>query len=141
MRHIQCKGFTLVELMIVVVVIAILGTIALPSYQETMRKGKRADAKNTLLQIAALQERFYSDNGAYGALNIIAGSATITSDEGYYDITVALGGGGRPQTYTLTATRLLGQQDDNKCGDFTYNQAGVKALVNQGSGITADQCW
>lgn len=133
------KGFTLVELMIVIVVIAILGSIALPSYQETMRKGRRADAKNTLLELAALQERFYSENGAYGTLATIAGSTTVASPEGFYNVTVVLGGGGRPQTYRLTAARQGGQIDDSKCGDFRYNQAGVKDMVNATS--TPEKCW
>ncbi len=138
MNNKRAKGFTLIELMIVVVVVAILATIALPSYQETMRKGRRADGKNILLNLAALQERFYSDSGGYGTINQIAGSATITSDEGFYSIAVVLGGG-RPQIYTLTATRQSGQTSDTKCGDYTYTQSGVKGVINATE--NADYCW
>ena len=135
------KGFTLLELMIVVAIVAILASIALPSYQESMRKGRRADGMNKIMELAALQERFYSDNGGYGTLAAIAGGANINSDEGFYVVTAVLGGGGRPQTFILTATRQGAQVDDARCGDFTYTQAGVKGLLNQGAGVTPDQCW
>ena len=131
------KGFTLIELMVVVIVIVILGAIALPNFQEAMRKGRRADAKNILLELAALQERFYSDNGFYGALSVISTGATVTSDEGYYEITAAVAGG-RPQTYTLTATAQNGQDSDTNCGNFTYNQAGT---VTVSGTKPVDECW
>ena len=133
MSNNRSKGFTIVELLIVMVVIAILGSIALPSYQETMRKGKRADAKNKLLEIAALQERRYSDTGAYSNLATIYGSATALSDEGHYTISSVQGVGA--QTYTLTATPVVA---DPNCGNFTYNQAGV---ITESGTKDLDYCW
>ena len=131
------QGFTLIELMVVVIVIVILGSIALPNFQEAMQKGRRADAKNILLEVAALQERFYSDSGFYGQLNVISSGATLTSDDGYYEITAAVGGG-RPQTYVLTATAQNGQQNDSKCGNYTYNQAGTVTVSGTES---VGDCW
>ena len=58
-------GFTLIELMIVVVIIAVLAAIALPAYQQYARETKRADAHSAMLRIAALQEKFFSDNNFY----------------------------------------------------------------------------
>lgn len=127
------KGFTLVELLIVIVVIAILGSIALPSYQETMRKGRRADAKNKIMEIAALQERRYSDTGAYSDLATIYGSSPAISDDGHYQITSAQGVGA--QTYTLTAAPVV---TDPNCGNYTYTQSGV---INVTGPKGVDYCW
>ena len=135
MNAFKQKGLTMIELMIVIVVVAILASIAFPSYEEMMRKGRRADAKNQLLEIAALQERFYSDNGAYGDLTTVAGSDPVPSDEGHYSVTQALGGGGRPQTYTLTATAAVA---DPNCGNYTYNQAGI---VTESGSKDLNYCW
>jgi type IV pilus assembly protein PilE len=70
-------GFTLIELMIVVVVISILVAVAYPSYQDYVRKGKRAEGKGALLKAAQVLERWYSDNNSYG--NIPAPPAVATS--------------------------------------------------------------
>jgi len=80
------KAFTLIEVMIVVVIVAILAAIAVPSYQDSIRKTRRADAKEALMRIAALQERYFFTNNKYGtASDLGVGS---TSQEGYYTISI-----------------------------------------------------
>ena len=61
-KNIRNKGFTLIELMIVVAIAGVIASIALPSYAEMMRKAKRSDAKVELLRIAQLQENFFVQN-------------------------------------------------------------------------------
>ena len=138
MKRSNSKGMTLVELMIVVAIIAIIGLIAFPSYEEFMRKGRRADGKNKLMEIASRQERFYSDTGGYGTLAVVMGSATVDSDDGYYQVSATVGAGLRPQTYLLTATPQGGQSGDTKCGNLTLDQAAAKGT----SGPDTDgKCW
>src|SRR5437868_7019148 len=111
----RTQGFTLLELMIAVVVIGLLSAIAFPSYQEQVRRGKRAEGKSALLKAAQLQERIYitgdpavpnslatyADNTRLPVLFGLASGATLYSGEnpalttGAYTITVdALGVGG-----------------------------------------------
>ncbi|MEQ1557359.1 MAG: type IV pilin protein [Methyloglobulus sp.] len=141
------KGFTLIELMIAVAIIGILAAIAVPSYQESVRKSRRADVKGALLGLAnAMERRFTETNSYLGA----AGTDATPTDTGtprpsifkgatdYYNLTI------NPATqssYTLTATPISGKsQATDKCGNFTLNEQGVKAYTGTTYG-TKDQCW
>lgn len=147
MKHKLINGFTMVELLIVIVIIAIIASIALPSYEQFMREGRRADAKNMIMQMAALQERFYADNGFYSTMNNLAGADPVPSDKGYYNISVTCAPdclpASRPQTYTLTATPPAGgaQVADTECGNYTYNQAGAKGASGAGTPEEIEKCW
>jgi type IV pilus assembly protein PilE len=146
------KGFTLVEVMIVVVVIAILAAIAFPSYQESIRKSRRAEAKSALLQAAQILERCFTEFNSYidprcDAL-IDAGGAFIdpTSDvapfngEGYYSIT-DVGATLTAVTYTLraTPTAIGGQDNDTICTSFELDHTGKKE--SNGAGNDNANCW
>jgi type IV pilus assembly protein PilE len=61
------KGFTLIELIIAMVIAAVLAAIAIPAYSNYVRKARRADAKSALLDLASLEERYYSTQNAYSA--------------------------------------------------------------------------
>lgn len=131
------RGFTLIELMIVVAVVAILSAIALPSYNEYIRRGHRAEARAALLQAAQWMERAATANGTYPLTAAFPASlATIQSLR--YDITLASANG---LTYTLTATPALAQVGD-KCGNYTLDQAGARgaaSLTPPDALIT--ECW
>ena len=132
------RGFTLIELMIVVAIVGLLFAIALPNYQTYMLQSHRADAHGMLLDISAREERFLSQNNTYtadisgaGGLNL----GTTTSDAGYYNLTVAACAGGALATcYLVTATATGGQVNDADCATITYSSLSTK------SGTTAD-CW
>ena len=83
MRTRRARGFTLIELMIVVAVIAILSAVAVPSYLRYGLRARRADAHQALLNIAMAQERYYAAHNRYGKLNEI-GFDKNTSEKGYY---------------------------------------------------------
>jgi len=135
-------GFTLVELMIVVAIIAILTAVALPSYQSFVMRGKRADATNMLTDIANQQIQYFMDNRAYGKLDddglglskgdCSAGEAT--SVEGHYCISITPADPG--SSYTLIATPQGGQAGDTECATITLDSSETK-----GSSGGSTQCW
>ena len=134
---------TLIELMIVVAVIGLLGAVALPAYQDSVRKAHRTDAKAALTAAAQRLERFYTENSRYyGATAGTASTDTISSltENGFY--TVSLGVDvGTPNVYTLTA-RPQGAQERDACGSFTLNQRGDRGVIPPvGSTLTSTECW
>lgn len=137
------RGFTLLELMITVAIVAIVAALALPSYSDQVRKTYRAEARQTLMRLATAQERFYTNCNRYatslsGAQANCAGlgqaAASIDSENGYYAITLA----GDGSTFTLTATAQHGQEKDTKCGNLSLTDAGVKGATGT---LGAADCW
>ncbi len=132
------RGFTLIEMMIVVVIIGLLFGIAIPSYQSSVLQARRADAQGILLDISAREERFLAQNNTYTTELSAAtglGIGTTTSSEGYYNLSVAAGACGTiANCYLVTATATGGQTTDTDCLTITYSSTGVR------SGTTGD-CW
>jgi type IV pilus assembly protein PilE len=129
----RTNGFTIIELMIVVGVVAILVTLALPSYQDSIRKARRAEAEQLLLNWASLQEIWRANNPTYDdGTNI----SVPTHDD--YTFTVS---GTSSSTFTLTADPDTEQSKDKDrgqlCDPLTLNQSGNKSPVV--SGVT--YCW
>ncbi len=122
------SGFTLIELMITVAILAILMTIAVPAYQDYTTKSKRADAKVTLMQEAQALERFFSTNSTY-----VSGAATVTSEHGYWQVVPTL----TTTTYSLTASPVS-PHSDSKCASFTLTQTGAQTYTGSG---TNNDCW
>jgi type IV pilus assembly protein PilE len=125
----KIKGFTLIELMIVVAIAGIIAAIAYPSYQEQMRKTRRADGQTELMKIMNVQERFFTNYGSYTTSITNAepnglGSANANSDEGFYAISAAACGAGITQCVALTAVAQGVQKSD---GNLTLNSQGIKA--------------
>jgi type IV pilus assembly protein PilE len=133
----KVSGFTLIELMIVVVVIGILAAVAYPSYQDHVRKGNRAAAQQLMLDIASRQEQYLLDARNYTAtlggstgLNIAPQGWNCTTvntkcTNSYYEITVAVTAAAAnvPPAYTITADSIGPQAAD---GDLTLNSVGQK---------------
>jgi type IV pilus assembly protein PilE len=115
-------GFTLIELMIVVAVIGILAAIAYPSYQDSLRKSRRADAYTSLLSLQMDQEKYRANNTTYAA-DIATLGSSATSDEGYYTIAITASSA---SGFTATASAVTGtsQAGDTGCGTITINQNG-----------------
>ena len=129
------KGFTLIEVMIVVAIIGILAAIAYPSYDEYVKRGNRTEGQAFLSDVAARQERYFSQNNAYitKAADIAKlGLSNANSPTGKYTVGLAGGGGG----YTLTASN---QFNDAKCATLTLNAQGVRGST--GSRSDNNECW
>lgn len=132
----QQKGFTLIEMMIVVAVIGILSAIAYPSYTEYVRRGHRAEARAGLLQAAQWLERAATATGTYPLAAAFPDNLKkVTNDR--YDISITSADG---STYTLTATPK-GAQTGDKCGNYTLNQAGLRGAKGVTSGAIVTECW
>ncbi|WP_367345550.1 type IV pilin protein [Stenotrophomonas bentonitica] len=126
------RGFTLIELMIVVAVVAILAAVAIPSYAEHVRKSRRAQAKADLVEVAQLMERYHTVQNTYVGYTL---TSNQSPRDGTAQYTVSLGNQ-TASTFTLTATPGTNQSKD-KCGTMTLDQAGRKTPDH----ATVDGCW
>jgi type IV pilus assembly protein PilE len=130
-------GVSLIELMVVVTLVAILASIAVPSYRRYVMRSQRTDATASLLRLQAAQEKYYLQNNAY-APDVTTLLIPATSDQGLYGISIAPGAGN--QSYTATAAPVTGksQQSDTYCKSFTLTDTGVRAVTGTDSQAT---CW
>lgn len=128
----QAKGFTLIELMIVVAIVAILAAIAYPAYQDQVRKSRRAQAKADLVEYAALAERYFTINNTYVGFALpTTRSPRETGSVQGYALTPATITSAR--TFTLIATPQ-GPQANDRCGTLRLSNTGVKSAA-------ATDCW
>lgn len=135
----QQKGFTLIEMMIVVAVIGILSAIAYPSYTEYVRRGHRADARAGLLQAAQWLERASTATGLYPT-TLPANLTWATDTSKRY--TISIGGPATTSTFTLTATpKTPGPQAGDRCGNFTLTHTGLRGANGATSGAIVTECW
>ena len=144
------SGFTLIELMVVILIVAILTIIAVPSYRSQTLKSHRSEAKSTLMDLAAREERYMATNGVYSSLASDLGlSAWGSIGNGYYTVAVlnvsaATAGtattAATPAKFTLTATATGGQTKDTQCATFTLDQTGLQTSTNSAAAASTG-CW
>lgn len=143
-------GFTLVEMMVVVLLLSIILGLSIPGYRQYVQRASRTDATADLLRLAANQERFYLQNGTYATNAELAaappaglGFTGSKTKRGYYSVAITLGNANR---FTATAAAIGGekQADDDKCQTFRINESGLReAASNSGSytAASAEECW
>ena len=146
------RGFTLIELMITVAILAIIAAVAYPSYTEQVAKSRRAEARSVVLESTQWMERFYSENYRYDkntanvdvdTLFAAAYPQVPTTGTKTYSLTLENLGAA---TYRLVATRS-GAMSSDKCGDYIVTHTGAKGLTNFDSTEYADEaaavkaCW
>lgn len=124
-NHARTGGFTLIELMIVVAVIAILAAIAFPAYGIYVERAQVSDGKSGLLQAAQRMERCYTSNMSYANCAI-----ANDSPEGYYSLAVT---NADATTFLITATGQDGRVTSGDCSSMTVNHQGVRTPT--------DDCW
>ncbi|WP_131781409.1 type IV pilin protein [Legionella gresilensis] len=141
------RGFTLIELMIVVVIAAILAAIAYPSYRDYVTRSRRADGQAALLDLASRMERYYTQQNTYQTATIGTGNATDVrgtnlSPDQWYTLSITAQ---TPSSYTLQAVPNNQQAtNDSRCQTLTLNSLGVKGITAGPGGAPtgpASRCW
>jgi type IV pilus assembly protein PilE len=143
----RVAGFTLIELMVVIVITAILASIALPAYQGSVRKSRRTEAKTAISDFAAREERIYGTQNVYsndaGVLGYTAaGGSWPVSTGTYYQITtptITAATATTPATFTVTVVPSAGspQLKDTICTSFTVTNTGAQSAT----GSNPSACW
>jgi type IV pilus assembly protein PilE len=148
------RGFTLLELMIVVALIALLAAIALPAYLGYVQRARRADGQNGLNNAAQAEEKFFGRCNRYGSPTEIFGASSpictntaavgtpVPSTQGNYNIGLSAI---TALSYTLTATPVAGKpQATDKCGTLTLDNTGAKGTSADAADSTDGdplRCW
>ena len=135
------RGFTLVEMMVTITVMAILAALVVPSYQVQIRKSRRTEARTALLDAAAREEQFYATHNNYSITGADLGYAALPLDVGskYYNLSAACTVVNKVCVdFTLTATAINTQAKDKECATLTLTQTGVQGATG---GATAETCW
>ena len=128
------NGFTLIELMIVIAILAAIFAYALPNYRQYILRSHRTEAQNALMQVSHMQERFYANKNRFGSAEELALESifpTPTDDNGLY---YTIGMESTATSYTVTASAAGNQKDDTKCLKFSIDSLGNKKP-------TTNKCW
>lgn len=133
MTGVKTKGFTLIELMIVVAIVGILAAIAYPSYTEYVRRTHRTEIAGLLMEQSQILERAFTKTGSY--LNVpVAGNAWY--NVAYVSSTPAA------MDFTLTATPVpTAMMNGDKCGSFQITNTGLRTNPGLAAGTTTTSCW
>lgn len=128
----RSAGFSLVELMVAVAIVAMLSMIAVPSFMQNVRKSKRVDAHTALTRTGYNLERYMATNGRYTTnptlLGLVVDDNGVWSDERNYNIAVTAGPSGLTRGYVITATAAADtmQADDKDCLAFVLDSLGQR---------------
>jgi len=156
----RAGGFTLIELMIVVAILAIVAAVALPAYFGSIRKSRRADAVTLLNQTVQAQERWRADNATYSpnlgagglgvtsAATVVTTTGTVSSSQfnapsGYYRVRVSTDSNANlnQTSYTALATAIGTQANDTRCTSLTLTMTGGTIAYTSTGTAAARECW
>ena len=136
------RGFTLIEVMVVVAIIGILATIAYPSYVEHVKRSRRSQAQTALLEAVQFMQRYYAANNRYDK-NLSNTDIVFPNDDfdvsNAYDIKLSA----KTRTSFELHAEPIGLMNGDKCGTFTLNHLGVRSNVDKPAGSAAQttDCW
>lgn len=119
------QGFSIIELMIVIVIVGIIATIAIPSYESYMTKARRAEAHAALMEVAARVERATIQASSYEDLSLADLNVNEFTGNSLYQITMTTTANG----YTISALPIGIQENDTECGTLTLDQTGTKGAT------------
>jgi type IV pilus assembly protein PilE len=132
------RGFTLIELMIVVAVIGILSAIAYPSYQESVAKSRRADAQRAMMAAEQYMRRYYSAKDSFANATLPTELAKSPRDgTAAYNLSL---GNLTDTTFTITATRA-GSMSSDRCGNLSLTHTGARSIASAGNDATLASCF
>jgi type IV pilus assembly protein PilE len=133
-------GFSLIELMVTVAIVAILGTIAMVSYRSQIMKSRRTDARSAVLDLAGREEKLFSMINAYSATAADMGYTALpaTIGSGYYTVNVTINNPANPPSYLITATAIGSQASDTTCATLSIDQLGNQTAT---PAANASTCW
>lgn len=138
MKRLSSAGFTLIEIMIVVAVVAILGAIGYPSYLDSVRKGWRAEARTALMQEMQQQERFYTQRGKYKTpLPFKASSGDNDASSRYHIVLAACDGEKDAEQCLRLTANLRAGMTDAEVGNIWIESSGAKGC----DGRDTNRCW
>lgn len=144
----RLSGFTLIELMVVVAIVTILLSIAVPSYMNQVRQSRRTEAKTALLDLAGREESYFSTNGStYTATAASLGYAAWGAfGSGYYSMAAPCTPACAPSavaapSFTVTATPLGTQVKDTQCASFSVDSTGRQFAFNSAGVDNTAYCW
>jgi type IV pilus assembly protein PilE len=152
-RIFTLAGFTLVELMIVIVIATILLAVAIPSYTSQIRKSRRTEAKTALLDLASREERLLSTTNVYSDDPVNLGytgngaNKPFNVGSGYYQITIAVTAANPAAvpptvaTFTMTAAPQGTQALDTQCQQFAVNSTGTQSAIDGSAADSTQTCW
>lgn len=132
----RTHGFTLIEMMVTVAIVGILAAVGYPSYLEHLAKGRRADGRAALVDLAQRMERYYTERSTYATATLgNSGIYPSTSPQGYYTLSITAKSA---TAFSIQATPT-GSQLHDACGSLGYNQAGDKST--SGGTLPTSACW
>jgi len=140
----RSRGFTLLELLITVAIAAILSAIAYPSFVESIRKGRRADAVEFMTKVQQAEEQWRANNSFYTTdlsstgLKVASVTSDAPSSKGYYTVSVTVPGATSGSAYTIIAKATGAQAADVKCASMSIAVAGGQITYDSTSG---QACW
>ena len=140
---IRPQGVTLIELLIVVVIVAVMASAAMPNYGRYMLRAHRVEAKSALLNLATAQEKFYLQNNRYAGQSALASAPPDglglpgTTGNGRYSIAIIVAS---TTAFSATATAAGPQTADGDCATFTIDSLGLRGATDR-IGNAATECW
>jgi type IV pilus assembly protein PilE len=149
----RIRGFTLIELVVAMLIAATLAAIAIPAYSNYARKARRVEAKNALLDMGTMEERYFTSQQVYSSTWAdlgYSGAGAITVGNSYYQVAVPTIGlatapgattAGNPATWSFTATAINDQQKDTSCRTFTVTSQGVQSSTDSSGTDSTAVCW
>lgn len=132
------RGFTLIELMVVVAVVAIIAAIAVPSFVSQLKKSRRSEAMKSASDLQLREERYRASNSTYGTLAQVISPTTTTyynTANSYYNMSIS---GNTATGYVITATAKLSQVGEH-CGNFIMTNTNGTIVKTTSTGQT--DCW
>jgi type IV pilus assembly protein PilE len=147
----HARGFTLIELVVAMVIGGILVAIAIPAYSNYVLQSHRTDAKTALLDLASLEERYFSTTNTYTTVTANLGYPTgnnwpVVVGSGYYQVqtpVIVAATTAAPASYSITAVPVPGgyQTKDTACASFTVTSTGTQTALNSGGTDNSQTCW